>query len=217
MNNTDKEKKRLVVLVSGGGTNMQSVLDEIKNGKINGSVVAVVSSNADAYALMRAKNNGIDTFVCAVKDFSSRAERDDKILEILMRYKADYVLLAGYLGIIPEKIINEFPNRIINIHPALLPSYGGKNYYGLNVHKAVIAAGEKFSGATVHFVDGGTDTGLIIEQESLAVENSDTAESLQERILNNIEHKLFPRVVKDLCDGKIVVKDGKVFYNKDIE
>ena len=212
-NRTDK--KRLAVLVSGGGTNMQSIIDATERGEISGSVVVVISSNSEAYALERAKKHGIDSFVCSLKEYQSREERDGKIIEILEKYRADYVILAGYLGILTDELIAKYDNKIINIHPALLPAYGGKSFFGLNVHKAVIADKCKKSGATVHFVgSGGIDTGLIIAQQSLDVLESDTPESLQERILENIEHKLFPRVIKDLCDGKIRVEGDEVIYDK---
>lgn len=202
--------KKLAVLVSGGGTNMQSVLDSIDNCEINGKVVAVISSNATAFALVRAKNANIDSYVCALADYKSREDRDKHLLKILQKYNVDYILLAGYLGIITSEIICAYPNKIVNIHPALLPKYGGHNYFGMNVHRAVIAARESFSGATVHFVDNSVDTGLIIAQECLPVESTDTAETLQERILNTIEHKLFVSVVKDLCDDKIKIVNNKV-------
>lgn len=208
-------KKRLAVLVSGGGTNMQSIIDACERGEINGSVVAVVSSNDEAYALKRAEKHNIPAFVCSLGGGATREERDEKILKILGEYRADYVILAGYLGILTDKLLCAYDFRILNIHPALLPSYGGKSFFGLNVHKAVIADGCKKSGATVHFVGrGGIDTGLIIAQESLDVLPDDTPESLQRRILDNIEHKLFVRVIKDLCDGKIGVENNTVIYNK---
>lgn len=207
-------RKRLAVFVSGGGTNMQSIIDNCENGVINGEVALVISSNDSAYALSRAKNHSIPAFVCKLTDFSDKEARDEKILLLLLKYNIDFCLLAGYLGIITSVIIDKFPNRVINIHPALLPKFGGENCYGLNVHKQVIEAGEKESGATVHFVDCGTDTGLIIDKMNLPVEIGDTAESLQKRILETIEHKLFTRVIKDLCDDKIFVINGKVVYNK---
>ncbi len=208
------DKKRLAVLVSGGGSNMQAILDNTLSGNINAEIVAVISSNADAYALIRAKNYNIPAFVCCLKDYSSPFERDNYILSILDKYRADYVLLAGYLGIISQNLVKKYKNRIVNIHPALLPKFGGKNYHGLNVHKAVIEAGEKRSGATVHFVDENIDTGLIIASQGLDVLPGDTPESLQSRILNEIEHKLFVSVVKDLCDDKIWVENNRVIYKK---
>ncbi len=212
-NNTGK--KRLAVLVSGGGTNMQSIIDATERGEIDGSVVVVISSNEEAFALKRAEKHNIPAFVCSLKNGVSREERDNKILALLDEYRADYVILAGYLGILTDSLIAAYDNRILNIHPALLPAYGGKSFFGLNVHKAVIADKCKYSGATVHFVGrGGIDTGLIIAQEKLEVLPADTPESLQRRILDNIEHKLFVRVIRDLCAGKIRVEKDKVIYDK---
>lgn len=207
-----KAKKRIGVLVSGGGTNMQSIIDKTLSEEINGEVCVVISSNADAYALQRAKNHGIESAIAPLKNYSSREERDEYIKQILDSFQVDYVLLAGYLGIVTKVLVDSYKNKIINIHPALLPKFGGANFHGLNVHKAVITAGEKQSGATVHFVDENIDTGLIIKSDSLDVLETDTAESLQERILNTIEHKLFGSVVKDLCDDKISVVDNKVVF-----
>ena len=207
--------KRLVVLVSGGGTNLQAVLDAIDRGEINGKVVAVIASNAQAYALQRAQSRGIATRVCALADYGTRERRDEKLLELLNGYAPDYILLAGYLGIVSPHIVQAYQNRIVNIHPALLPKYGGKNYYGLNVHRAVLAAHEAVSGATVHFVDNGTDTGLIIAQKSVAVSPDDTPESLQQKILEYVEHRLFPAVVRELCAGNITVRDGAVRFAKE--
>ena len=206
----NSDKKNLVVLVSGGGSNMAAILESIDRGEINGRVVAVISSNYGAYALTRASERGIPTYVCALKDFASREARDREILKLLKKYECDYCILAGYLGIVSPFLVDEFPYRIVNIHPALLPKFGGKGYHGIHVHEAVIAAGESESGATVHFVDSGTDTGLIIAQRKLAVLESDTPESLQSRILDQIEHKLFPDVVGLLCAGRVSVEDGKV-------
>ena len=206
-------KKRLAVLVSGGGTNMQAIVDATERGEISGSVVVVISSNDEAFALKRAENHNIPAFVCSLKGGVSREERDEKILAILAKYRADYVILAGYLGILTDKLLAEYDNRIINIHPALLPDYGGKSFFGIAVHRAVIADKCRKSGATVHFVGrGGIDTGLIIAQESLDVYEDDTPETLQARILDKIEHKLFVRVIKDLCDDRIRVEGDKVVY-----
>ncbi len=203
-------KKNLVALVSGGGSNLAAIMDAIDRGEINGEIKAVISSNAEAYALQRASSRGIETHVCSVSIYKSHEARDRKILEILNRHKADYVLLAGYLGIISPFLIEEYRNRIVNIHPALLPKFGGKGFFGIHVHEAVLAAGESESGATVHFVDSGTDTGLIIAQGKVKVESGDTPHDLQSRILDNVEHKLFPHVVKLLCDDKIRVENNKV-------
>ncbi len=193
-------KKRLVYLVSGGGTNMQAVLDAIRSGEINAQSVGVISSNHEAYALTRGKNAGIPTAVFSANDYGGDLRKRDAALKTeLDRLKPDYVLLVGYLGILSDEIIAAYDGRLINIHPALLPKYGGKGYYGLNVHKAVIAAGETVSGATVHYVARGIDKGEIIAQKSTAVLPGDTPETLQKRVLDECEHPLLVSVVKSLC------------------
>ena len=202
--------KKLALLVSGSGTNMQAIMDACVSGEIKGKISVVISSNHEAYALVRAQGANIPNYVCAKKDFPSVEARDAEILRLLKMYDVDYVILAGYLGIIPPSIIKEYPNRIVNIHPALLPKYGGRNYYGINVHAAVIAAGETESGATAHFVTEEVDGGPIIRQEKLRVFKGDTPETLQRRILDQIEHPMLVGVIKDLCDDKISVVGGKV-------
>ena len=193
-------KKRLVYLVSGGGTNMQAVLDAIRSGEINAQSVGVISSNHEAYALKKKKNAGIPTAVFSANDYGGDLRKRDAALKTeLDRLKPDYVLLVGYLGILSDEIIAAYDGRLINIHPALLPKYGGKGYYGLNVHKAVIAAGETVSGATVHYVARGIDKGEIIAQKSTAVLPGDTPETLQKRVLDECEHPLLVSVVKSLC------------------
>ena len=209
----NSDKKKLVALVSGGGSNLAAITEHIDGGDINGEVVAVISSNAEAFALTRARERGIPAYVCARKDYENNEARDREILRIVREHNADYILLAGYLGIISPFLIDAYPYKIVNIHPALLPKFGGKGFFGIHVHEAVIAAGEKESGATVHFVDSGTDTGLIIAQRSLKVLEEDTPHSLQQRILSNIEHKLFPEVVRALCNNEIKVENGKVVFN----
>ena len=191
--------KRLAFFVSGGGTDMQSVIDAIEAGKINATAAVVVSSKPDVYALERAKKHGIPTEVVVSKG-KTPAERDAALIEIVERYGVDLIVLAGYLSILSADFVARYPKRIINIHPALLPAFGGAGMYGRNVHRAVIAAGAKQSGATVHYVDAGTDTGEIIAQRALDVLPTDTPESLQERILNQIEHVILPEVVAMLCN-----------------
>lgn len=198
--------------MSGGGSNLAAIMERIDCGDINGEVVAVISSNSQAYALTRARERGIPAYVCARKNYENNEARDREILRIVREHNADYILLAGYLGIISPFLIDAYPYKIVNIHPALLPKFGGKGFFGIHVHEAVIAAGEKESGATVHFVDSGTDTGLIIVQRSLKVLEEDTPHSLQQRILSNIEHKLFPEVVRALCNNEIKVENGKVVF-----
>jgi phosphoribosylglycinamide formyltransferase-1 len=187
---------KTAVFVSGGGSNLQALIDAGCN------VCLVVSSNPGAFALERAKNSGIPYVIAPLKNFSDAKERDEFILKELCRYGIEFVVLAGYLGILTDVIVAAYERKIINVHPALLPKFGGKSCHGLNVHKAVIEAKERFSGATVHYVDLGVDTGEIIAQEKLEVLTCDTPESLQERILNTIEHKLLARVVCELTDRK---------------
>ncbi len=189
---------------------MAAILESIDRGEICGEVKAVISSNAQAYALTRARERGIPAYVCARADFESNEARDAEILRICRRADADYVLLAGYLGILSPAIIEAYPYRLINIHPALLPKFGGKGFFGIHVHEAVLKAGERESGATVHFVANEIDTGLIIAQGKVQVQENDTPHSLQERVLDNVEHKLFPQVVGWLCDDKVRVQNGRV-------
>ena len=193
--------KRIAFLISGSGSDMQSVLDAIDRGEIDGKAVLTVASNAQAYGLVRAAARGIPTAVCAKADFADGEARDREILRLLDEYNAELVVLAGYLGILSPFAAEKLKGRAINIHPALLPSYGGKGFYGIRVHRAVIEAGEKFSGATVHYVDGGTDTGEIIKQVRGPVEPGDTPETLAARVLE-AEHVLLPQVVAELCRDK---------------
>ena len=202
--------KKLALLVSGSGTNMQAVMDACQSGEIDGRIAVVISSNHEAYALVRAQGAKIPNFVCAKKDFPSVEARDREILRLLKTYDVDYVILAGYLGILPDFIIKEYENRIVNIHPALLPKFGGHDFYGIHVHNAVIDAGETESGATAHFVTSEVDCGPIIRQEKLKVYKGDTPETLQRRILDQIEHPMLVSVIRDLCADKIKVVDGKV-------
>ena len=203
-------KKRLCIFASGNGTNMQAILDDIDNGNINGEVVLLITSAKNTGAESRAKKRNIPVKEFLLKDFLDAAMRDKKIVQALEEYNIDYIILAGYLGILTKELISKYPNKIINIHPALLPKFGGKGMYGINVHRAVIAAREEYSGATVHFVDEGTDTGAVIIQEKLKVNSDDDEFSLQHRILTQIEHKIFPLAVKLLCEDKIKADNNKV-------
>lgn len=196
--------KKLAVFVSGGGTDLQSVIDAIERGYIgNARIEVVVSSNANAFALTRAENYGIHAVVFNKKQYDGD---EDKMFIALKEYlyemQVDFIVLAGYLRIIPSFFVKAFENRIINIHPSLIPKFCGDGFYGMKVHEAVIAAGEKESGCTVHFVDEGTDTGKIILQEKVAVGAGDTAETLQLKVLE-LEHRLLPKAVKLLTEGKI--------------
>ena len=193
-------KKRLAVFVSGGGTDLQSVIDAIDSGFIDSAEIALVVSNkADAYALERARLHNIPSKVFAKADFSDKDELFFCLANFLEEKNIDLIVLAGYLMIIPAQFIKRFENRIINIHPSLIPKFCGDGFYGMRVHEAVIASGETESGATVHFVDEGTDTGNIILQEKVPVLKNDTPESLQSRVLE-LEHSLLPKAVKLVVD-----------------
>jgi len=199
MQTKTSQVKNLAILISGSGSNMQAIIDAIENGAINAKISVVISSNDIAFGLQRAKNHNIKTHITSLKEFGSAQARDKKILEILKPLNIDYVILAGYLGIITSEFIAQYKDKIINIHPSLLPKFGGSGMHGQNVHKAVIAAGEKVSGATVHLVDDGIDTGRILAQDSLDILPTDTPESLAKRILDNIEHKLLVKTLGEVC------------------
>ncbi|MDE7165083.1 MAG: phosphoribosylglycinamide formyltransferase [Clostridiales bacterium] len=187
-------------MFSGGGTDFQALIDGEKDGKYDGHIVVAVTSNSKAYGIERAKQAGIDCYVCRKSDYADEVERDKAVAEIFDRYGVELIVLAGYLGILTSPILEKYKGKVINIHPALLPKFGGKGMYGIHVHEAVIAAGEKKSGATVHYSDGGIDTGKIILQRELDVLPTDTPESLQQRILNEIEHPLLVEAVALLCN-----------------
>jgi len=191
--------KNIAVMFSGNGTDFQALIDGANACKFDGRIVVSIASNGAAYGRERAAQAGIDCYVCRLRDYQDAAARDADIARIFERYDVDLIVLAGYLGILTEPLLSKYPRRIINIHPALLPKFGGKGMYGLNVHKAVIASGEKKSGATVHYVDGGTDTGEIIMQRETDVLPTDTPETLQKRILDTIEHPLLVEAVAELC------------------
>ena len=204
--------KNIAVLVSGGGTNLQALIDAQKDGTIkSGKITCVISSNPDAYALERARNNNIDTAVIRRKDFETFEEYDLALTELLKSKGADLVVLAGFMTILGHQVISEFENRMINIHPALIPSFCGEGYYGLNVHKAVLKKGVKLSGATTHFVTEECDAGPIIMQRAVEVKNDDTPETLQRRIMENVEWKILPLSVELFCSDKITVKDNKTY------
>jgi phosphoribosylglycinamide formyltransferase-1 len=202
---------KLAVLVSGGGTNLQAILDAIDNGTItNAKVAVVISNNADAYALERAKKHGIEARCVSPKSYETREEFNREFLAKLNSYQVDLVVLAGFLVVLPEMMIREYENRIINIHPSLIPSFCGKGYYGLKVHERALERGVKVTGATVHFVDAGTDTGPIILQKAVAVEQGDTPEKLQRRVMEQAEWKILPQAIDLIANGKVSVVDGKV-------
>lgn len=201
---------RIVVCVSGGGTNLQAIIDGVKNGQIsNTEIVQVISNNGNAYALKRAEENGIPGICVSPKDYEDREAFNDALLETVKRAAPDLIVLAGFLVVVPEKMIAEFRNKIINIHPSLIPSFCGKGYYGLKVHEGVLERGVKVTGATVHFVDEGTDTGPIILQRPVEVEDGDTAETLQKRVMEQAEWILLPEAIDAIANGRVEVKDGR--------
>ena len=194
---------RVAVLVSGGGTNLQAIIDAVKDGTItNTELVAVISNNANAYALTRAKENGIEALCISPKDYADRADFHKALLEKINELKVDLIVLAGYLVKIPEEMVHQYSHRIINIHPSLIPSFCGVGYYGLNVHEAVLEKGVKVTGATVHYVDEGMDTGEIIAQKPVMVEEGDTPEILQKRVMEQAEWKLLPAAINMIANQK---------------
>lgn len=205
----------IAVLVSGGGTNLQALIDAQNSGKIkNGKITCVISSKSDAYALERAKNNNIKTRVLLRKDYDNVAEYSKAMLEILQEEKADLVVYAGFMTILDETITKAFSNKMMNVHPALIPSFCGKGFYGLKVHKSVIDSGVKVTGATVHFVTEVCDGGPIIIQKAVEVQDNDTPEILQRRVMEQAEWQILPKAVSLFCEGKLIVKGNRVFINE---
>lgn len=200
---------KIGVLLSGSGTNLQSLIDNVENGFINAEISVVISNKENAYGLERARNHHIDAIFINQKNYESFAKFNDAIIAELKNRGVNLVVLAGYLKILSDKFIETYPNKIINIHPSLIPSFCGKGYYGIKVHEAVIEYGVKISGATVHFVDEGADTGPIILQETVHVDYDDTKETLQQKVLK-IEHKILPLAVKYFCEGKLHIDGRKV-------
>ena len=200
---------KVVVMVSGGGTNLQAVIDGVKNGTItNTEIVGVISNNKNAYALKRAEENGIPNVCVSPKDFATREAFNEKLLEAVDAYSPDLVVLAGFLVVIPPAMIEKYRNRMINIHPSLIPSFCGKGFYGLKVHEAALERGVKVVGATVHFVDEGTDTGPIILQKAVEVQEGDTPEILQRRVMEQAEWIIMPKAIDLIANGKVKV-EGK--------
>lgn len=203
----------VVVLVSGGGTNLQAIIDAVENGTItNTKIAGVISNNKNAYALERAKKHGIANCCISPKDYVNRATFNQKFLEKMDELNPDLIVLAGFLVVIPPEMIAKYRNRIINIHPSLIPSFCGTGYYGLKVHEKALARGVKVSGATVHFVDEGTDTGPIIAQKAVEIKQGDTPEVLQRRIMEQAEWVIMPKAIDDIANGRIKVEEGKVIY-----
>ena len=200
----------VVVLVSGGGTNLQAIIDAVENGTItNTKIAGVISNNKNAYALERAKKHGIANCCISPKDYANRATFNQKFLEKMDALNPDLIVLAGFLVVISPEMIAKYRNRIINIHPSLIPSFCGTGYYGLKVHEAALARGVKVVGATVHFVDEGTDTGPIILQKAVEVEEGDTPEVLQRRVMEQAEWKILPKAIDLIANGKVKVEDGR--------
>lgn len=202
--------KNIVVLVSGGGTNLQALIDASERGEIeNGRISCVVSSNPNAYAIERAKKHNIDYAVIRRKDYESLDSYDEALTALLLEKKADLVVLAGFMTILGDKVIKQFENRMINIHPSLIPSFCGAGFYGLKVHEAVLARGVKVTGATVHFVNEICDGGPIILQKAVEISDDDTAETLQRKVMEQAEWKILPKAVSLFCSDKISVQGGR--------
>ncbi|MCC8017992.1 MAG: phosphoribosylglycinamide formyltransferase [Lachnospiraceae bacterium] len=202
---------RIAVLVSGGGTNLQAIIDSIADGRItNTEIAAVISNNASAYALERAEKAGISACCISPKSYQTRAEFNEALLAAVDEAGVDLIVLAGFLVVIPETMIARYRNRIINIHPSLIPSFCGTGYYGLKVHEAVLARGVKVTGATCHFVDEGTDTGPIIFQKAVEVREGDTPRVLQRRVMEEAEWVILPRAIDRIANGAVSVEDGLV-------
>ena len=205
---------KIAVLVSGGGTNLQAIIDGINNGSITNTEISLVySNNPNAYAIERAKKAGIKYVVKSPKEFSTRQEFNEALLQILLDSQADLIVLAGCLVVIPDIVVKAFPNRIINIHPSLIPSFCGTGFYGLKVHEKALERGVKVSGATVHFVDEGTDTGPIILQKPVMVAMDDTPKTLQKRIMEEAEWKILPQAIDLIANGKVRVEGRKVLID----
>ena len=204
--------KRIVVLVSGGGTNLQALIDAEKIGELgNGKITCVIASKSDAYALTRAESNGIKTRTLIRKDYSDIASYSCAMRDMLIEEEADLIVYAGFMTILDENVCNSFQNKMINVHPALIPSFCGKGYYGLHVHEEALKKGVKVSGATVHFVTSECDAGPIILQKAVDVMDDDTPETLQKRIMEQVEWKILPKAVQLFCDDKIVIENGKTY------
>ncbi|MDO5390761.1 MAG: phosphoribosylglycinamide formyltransferase [Eubacteriales bacterium] len=202
---------KMAVLVSGGGTNLQAIIDGIDQGTItNAKIEVVISNNANAYALERAKKHGIEAKCVSPKNFADREAFNQALLDTIQSYGVDLVVLAGCLVVIPKCMVDAYPNKIINIHPALIPSFCGTGYYGLKVHEGVLERGVKVTGATVHFVDAGTDTGPIILQKAVEVQQGDTPEVLQRRVMEQAEWIIMPKAIDLIANGKVEVVDGLV-------
>ena len=204
---------RMAVLVSGGGTNLQAIIDSLADGRItNAEISVVISNNRNAYALERAAKAGIPGICVCPRDYETRQKFNEELLRTIQSYEPDLIVLAGCLVVIPKEMVEAYPNRIINIHPALIPSFCGTGYYGLKVHEGVLERGVKVTGATVHFVDEGTDTGPIILQKAVEVRQGDTPKILQQRVMEEAEWKIMPEAINLIANDKIKVENGKVMF-----
>ena len=202
---------RIGVMVSGGGTNLQAIIDAVAQRKVtNTEIAAVISNNKNAYALERAKKAGIEAVCISPKDFDSREEFNEKLIEKIDSLQLDLIVLAGCLVVLPEKLIKKYPNKIINIHPSLIPSFCGTGYYGLKVHEKSLERGVKVTGATCHFVDAGTDTGPIIFQQPVEIMEDDTPETLQRRVMEQAEWVILPKAIHAIANGRVTVEGNKV-------
>jgi phosphoribosylglycinamide formyltransferase-1 len=206
---------KLAVLVSGGGTNLQAIIDGVNNHTItNTQIEVVISNNKNAFALERAKQNDIRAEYISPKDFDSREEFNEALLQTIDRYQIDLIVLAGFLVVVPQQVIEKYRNRIINIHPSLIPAFCGKGYYGLKVHEGVLERGVKLTGATVHFVDEGTDTGPILLQKAVEVQLDDTPKLLQRRVMEQAEWVIMPQAINLIANQKVQVIDGKAVISE---
>ena len=200
---------KIAVLVSGGGTNLQAILDAVDAGEItNAEISVVISNNPGAYALERARAKGVEAVCISPKDFGNREQFHQALLDKLRSEGVDLIVLAGFLVVIPEMLVRAYPNRIINVHPSLIPSFCGTGYYGLKVHEAALARGVKVTGATVHFVDAGTDTGPIILQKAVEIREGDTPQILQRRVMEQAEWVILPKAIDLIANGKVTVEKG---------
>lgn len=206
---------KIAVLVSGGGTNLQAIIDAVNDGRItNAGISAVISNNPNAYALERAKLAGINAMCISPREYDGREQFHHALMKAVSDSDADLIVLAGFLVVIPEEMIRTYRNRIINIHPSLIPSFCGKGFYGLKVHEAVLARGVKITGATCHFVDEGTDTGPIILQKAVEVRQDDTPDVLQRRVMEEAEWVIMPEAINLIANKKIRISDGKVYIQE---
>ena len=200
---------KTAVLVSGGGTTLQAILDAVDAGEItNAEISVVISNNPGAYALERARAKGVEAVCISPKDFGNREQFHQALLDKLRSEGVDLIVLAGFLVVIPEMLVKAYPNRIINVHPSLIPSFCGTGYYGLKVHEAALARGVKVTGATVHFVDAGTDTGPIILQKAVEIREGDTPEILQRRVMEQAEWVILPKAIDLIANGRVTVEKG---------